>query len=80
MKRGAGGRVERVYCGDEEGAGCVPQTSSVSTLDHTLMRHLCGSEPSVRLSDVVSACQFLEKQQQPSGSKLCQQPIRFLFT
>lgn len=42
--------AERVLCGDEENAGHAPQTSSVSLLHHTLMRHLCESWPSVRLS------------------------------
>lgn len=56
--------VERVLCGEEESADHAPQTSSVSLLDHTLMRHLCESRPAVRFSDAGSACCSLEKQQQ----------------
>lgn len=55
IKRWSGVRdVERVLCGGEESAGHAPQTPSVSLLDHTLMRHLCESRPSVRLSDAGS--------------------------
>lgn len=51
IKRWSGVRAaERVLCGDEENAGHAPQTPSVSLLHHALMRHLCESWPSVRLS------------------------------
>ena len=61
--------AERVLCDEEESAGHASQTSSVS-LDHTLMRHLCESRPSVRPSDAGSDCRGYEKQQQTSQKTL----------
>lgn len=51
IKRRSGVQAEeRVLCGEEQNMGHTPQTSSVSLLDHTLMRHLCESWASVRPS------------------------------
>lgn len=63
IKRRSGVQAEeRVLCGEEQNVEHTPQTSSVSLLDHTLMRHLCESWASVRLSlsDADSACHGLE--------------------